>query len=68
MSEQSTPMTFDNGLTPEQDNLIDDLIITLTRTRLIIEDLSRHRTYSLAITKIEEAEHWLNARKHSAAS
>lgn len=66
MSE-GTAMTFHNGLTPEQDNKIDDLMIGLIRMRHEIEDLGRHRTYSLALTKIEEAEHWLRARKHQPA-
>jgi hypothetical protein len=66
MSEQNTAMAFNNGLTPEQDDKIDDLMIGLTRTRLEIEELGRHRTYSLALTKIEEAQHWLRARKHAA--
>lgn len=59
-------MVFNNGLTPEQDDKLDDLMIALTRTRLEIEALGRHRTYSLAVTKIEEAQHWLRARKHAA--
>lgn len=66
MSEQSTAMTFNNGLTPAQDDKLDDMMIGLTRMRLEIEELGRHRTYSLALTKIEEAQHWLRARKHSA--
>lgn len=66
MSNEGTAMTFNNGLTPEQDDKIDDLMIGLIRTRHEIEALGRHRTYSLALTKIEEAEHWLRARKHSA--
>ncbi len=57
---------FSNDLTPEQDNNLDDLHIKLVRIRFEIEKLGRHRTYSLALTKIEEAEHWLKARKHSA--
>lgn len=68
MSEQNTAMTFSNGLTLEQDDKIDDLMIGLVRTRLEIEALGRHRTYSLALTKIEEAEHWLRARKGHPAS
>lgn len=67
MSEQSKPVTFTNGLTPEQDDKIDNLMIGLIRIRLEIEELGRHRAYSLAITRIEEAEHWLQARKHQAA-
>lgn len=61
------PLTFNNGLSPEQDDALDDLRIELVRLRGRIEELGRHRTYSLAITKIEEAEHWLRARKHTAA-
>ena len=61
------PVTFSNGLSPEQDDALDDLHIELVRIRLRIEELGRHRTYSLAVTKIEEAEHWLRARKHTAA-
>ena len=63
----SDPATFNNGLTPEQGDQLDDLHIALVRLRLEIEKLGRHRTYSLAVTKIEEAEHWLRARKHAAA-
>jgi hypothetical protein len=63
---EPSPMAFNNGLTPEQDDKLDDLMIALTRTRLEIEELGRHRTYFLALTKIEEAQHWLRARKHSA--
>lgn len=59
-------MGFDNGLTTIMDDKLDDLMIALSRIRLEIEDLGRHRTYSLAVTKIEEAQHWLRARKHSA--
>ncbi len=66
MSDQSQVAAFNNGLTTEQDDKLDDLMIGLTRTRLEIEELGRHRTYSLALTKIEEAQHWLRARKHSA--
>ena len=64
---ESQTVTFSNGLTPEQDDRLDNLHIMLVRIRQDIEALGRHRTYSLAITKIEEAEHWLRARKHTAA-
>jgi hypothetical protein len=65
--EQADVVAFNNGLTQQYDDAIDDLVIALVRIRMDIEDLGRHRTYSLAITKIEEAEHWLRARKHTAA-
>lgn len=57
MTDQNSAATFSNGLTPAQDDKLDDLMISLTRTRLEIEELGRHRTYSLALTKIEEAQH-----------
>lgn len=63
----STAETFDNGLTSEQDEVLDDLHIDLVNIRHRIVALGRHRNYSLAITKIEEAEHWLRGRKHTAA-
>lgn len=66
MSEQNQAATFDNGLTTIMDDKLGDLMIGLTRTRLEIEELGKHRTYSLALTKIEEAQHWLRARKYSA--
>ena len=67
MTEKSSQeMTFNNGLSAEHDDKLDDIHIALCRIRLDIEALGRHRTYSLAITKIEEAEHWLRARKHAA--
>ena len=65
--ETSNPVTFSNGLSPEHDDKLDDLQIALVRIRQDIEALGPHRTYSLAITKIEEAELWLRARKHTAA-
>jgi hypothetical protein len=63
---ETQPMAFNNGLSPQQDDALDDLHIELVRIRLRIEELGRHRTYSLAVIKIEEAEHWLRARKHAA--
>lgn len=63
----SDPVTFNNGLTQEHDDKLDDLHIALVRIRHDIDALGRHRNYSLAVTKIEEAEHWLRARKHVAA-
>ncbi len=63
----SEAMTFNNGLSPEHDDEIDDLRIEMVNLRHRIEALGRHRTYSLALTKIEEAEHWIAARKHQPA-
>jgi hypothetical protein len=60
----SDVMTFNNGLTPEQDDVIDDIMIDITRLILRVEELGRHRSYSLAATKLEEAKHWMRDRKH----
>ncbi len=59
--------TFDNGLTPEQEDAVDDLSIDLAGIKRQIGDLGQHRSYALAITKIEEAIHWLRDRKHKPA-
>lgn len=64
---ESRAMTFDNGLTAANDDKIDDLLIALVNIRHEIEALGRHRSYALAVTKIEEAEHWLRDRKHKPA-
>lgn len=58
---------LDNGLTAEQGDALDDLRIELVRVRQRIEALGRHRSLSLAVTKIEEAEHWLRDRAHKPA-
>ena len=61
------PVAFNNGLSPEQDDALDDLMIDLQRLNSRIRDLGQHRSYSLAQTKIEEAFHWLRDRKHKPA-
>jgi hypothetical protein len=61
-----TPMKFDNGLKNEQHEEIDGIIIELSSIALRIEGLGRHRSYSLAVTKIDEARHWMRDRKHRA--
>ena len=58
---------FDNGLTTEHDDEIDNLRIEIHRLTLRIHALGPHRSYSLAITKLEEADHWLRDRKSRAA-
>lgn len=66
-TENSTAQTFSNGLSREEDDRLDDLIIGCVNLMLSIEALGRHRSYSLAVTKLEEAKHWLNDRKHKPA-
>lgn len=66
-TEDSRPMAFQNGLTTEQDDAIDDLMIDIGRLILRVEDLGRHRSYSLAATKLEEAKLWLRDRKSKPA-
>lgn len=64
----ASPVAFDNGLTPQQSDAIDDIRIDITRLRLRIEELGRHRSYSLAVTKLEEAAHWMRDRRHKPAN
>lgn len=63
MEDQGQAMTFNNGLTPEQDEAIDDIMIAMSGLIANIEGLGRHRSYSLAVTKLEEAKHWMRDRK-----
>ena len=57
------PMIFSNGLSPEEDDAIDDVIMAIVDLKLRIETLGRHRSYSLAVTKLDEAQHWMRDRK-----
>lgn len=66
-AEEQMISTFDNGLTAEQDDAIDNAMIAISRLVVEIEAMGRHRSYSLAVTKLEEAKHWLRDRKHKAA-
>jgi len=63
----SEVMQFTNGLTHAQDDEIDNVMIDLVRIVDRIDRIGIHRNYSLAITKIEEAKHWLRDRKHKPA-
>lgn len=56
-----------NGLSPEHDDKIDDLQIAIRLIIAGIEALGCHRNYSLAVTKLEEAELWLANRRHRPA-
>lgn len=67
MSDEPNAMQFDNGMTDEERDRVDDLRIDIVRIKLGIEELGRHRSYSLAITKLDEAEHWLRDRAHRPA-
>ena len=66
-TEERNLSTFDNGLSADQDDAIDNAMIAISRLVIEIEAMGRHRSYSLAVTKLEEAKHWLHDRKHKAA-
>ena len=53
---------FDNGLTATAEAEIDQLLIDIARVIERIEALPRHRSFSLSVTKLEEARHWLRDR------
>lgn len=62
-AEQNDPETH-NGLTEAQSRTIADLkAAVLNLVDIIRQDLPSHRSLSLAITKLEEAKHWLEDRK-----
>lgn len=65
-TSQSKIAGFANGLTPAQMDEIDDLMIEISRIKFRIEALGASRCYSLALTKLDEARHWLQARNVNA--
>jgi hypothetical protein len=50
------------GLTSAEREQIDAISLSLAEAIFDIEQLGRHRSYSLAVTKLEEARHWLRDR------
>lgn len=62
-NRMSDAITFNNGLSQEHDDEIDQIMIDLGRLNERIGALGSHRCYSLATTKIEEAKHWMRDRK-----
>jgi hypothetical protein len=60
-------MAFHNGRSPEQDDAIDDIQIEIVSLCSRIEALGKHRSCALAVTKLEEAMHWLRDRKNKPA-
>ena len=61
------PETFNSGLSTTDEEKLYNLKIELRQIISRIEELGRHRSYSLAQTKIEEAIHWLRDRAHKPA-
>jgi hypothetical protein len=68
MNDDSQPMAFNHGLTPEHDDEIDELRIEIGRVQYRIEALGRHRSYSLALAHLDEAKHWLVDRRSRPAA
>lgn len=64
---EGKPVSFDNGLTTEQSDMIDDLTIEISRIKMRVDELGKHRNFSLAVTKLDEAQLWLRDRKHRPA-
>lgn len=58
----SDVMDFDSGLSGEQIDEIDSIRFEIIKLKDRIEALGRHRSYSTAITKLDEAGHWLRDR------
>ena len=66
-SPDGEPMTFNNGLTQDQDDDLVEAIIAVSRLIVQVEGMGRSRSYSLAVTKLEEAKHWLWDRRSKPA-
>lgn len=62
-----TEMSLNNGLSAEHEAEIDQLMIDIIRLGERLRRLDRHRSISLAATKLDEARHWLRDRLVSAA-
>ena len=63
----SQTVSFTAGLTAAQDDELNEIQIEISRLVLRVEELPRHRSLSLAVTKLDEARHWLRDRKHRPA-
>ena len=63
----TTESAFFNGLTPDEANELTEIRIEIMKLIPRIERLPRHRSMSLAVTKLDEANHWLRDRSHRAA-
>ena len=63
----SQSVSFTPGLTAAQDDELNEIQIEISRLVLRVEELPRHRSLSLAVTKLDEARHWLRDRKHRSA-
>lgn len=59
----NNPVNFKNGLSEAHDDEIDQIMVDLSRLRERVGSLGPHRSYALAITKLEEASHWMRDRK-----
>ena len=66
--QDGTAMQFDNGLSDAQRDALDDIDIDISRLKMRVEELGRHRSYSLVVTKLEEAQHWLRDRRRKPAN
>lgn len=63
MDKPVPEVTFQNGLTPDKERILDLIEIDLVRIITEINNTDRHRSCSLAVTKVEEAIHWLRDRR-----
>lgn len=60
----ATEVSAFNGLSDEEDDEIIRIRSILLEAKQRVEKLGRHRNFSLVVTKIEEADLWLNNRRH----
>lgn len=66
MGGEVRPQAFSNGLSPEENEKIIDIQVEIASVIARIEDLGRHRSYACAVTKLDEARHWLADRIYRA--
>jgi len=61
-------MVFDNGLTAEQRRDLDHIEMQINVLVHELHALPKHRSFSLAITKLEEARQWVDDRRRKPAT
>ena len=66
MPTTGLPPNFDNGLTPEQAEEIDNIRLEVQKLSTRVDMLPKHRSLSMASTKLDEVWLWLSDRKRRA--
>ncbi|MGI9499720.1 MAG: hypothetical protein ACR2P3_06760 [Geminicoccaceae bacterium] len=64
MNENTSTQTFNADLAEGELDEIHEVMIEMSRLKQRMQNLPRHRHYSIAITKMDEARLWLGDRRN----